>query len=447
MTEPISARETREELEACLREHDRERAVGAILAAVEGGLPIEELYADVLVPFLASVGQAWREGRVAVWEEHLSVGAVRTAIEALYPTVLRRKAQVEAVPMTVAFFCPPEETHDIGLRMLVDRFDLAGFRTVYVGALTPVAQMIECARSVGADVICLSASTHYQRATLFDVVKTVSRELPHVRIVAGGPAFARSGGGWEEYLVDSVDQLIGGLIAKAADAGGSARRRRRGLPAGGETRMLELRIARRFLWRSKSQSILIILGIAVGIAVQVFVGSLITSLQDSLIESTVGSSSHVTLGPADGEAVFTFTAADRERVRSNPLVTAVAPVQVLSVLVPVGESSAPLVVKAGDYADLDSIYKLSDRIVSGEASLQGDRILVGQAFAEKFKLGPGDAVKLVLADGSSIDGQIEGCVRPRLPSGQHADRVRGHGGRRGPRSPGGPGGRRGDTDQ
>jgi methanogenic corrinoid protein MtbC1 len=196
--------------------------VGVILAAAEGGLSLEELYADVLVPFLASVGQAWQEGRAAVWEEHLIVGAVRTAIEALYPRVLEQKARVEAVPVTVAFFCPPEETHDIGLRMLSDRFDLAGFRTVYVGALTPTVQMIECARSVDADVICLSASTHYQRATLFDVVKALSRELPHVRIVAGGPAFARSGGGWEEYLVDSVDRLIRDLRATAAGAADAA---------------------------------------------------------------------------------------------------------------------------------------------------------------------------------------------------------------------------------
>ena len=215
VTEPIGTREIKEELDACVREHDRPRAVGVILAAAEAGLPIEELYTDVLEPFLASVGQAWQEGRTAVWEEHLIVGAVRTAIEALYPRVLQRKAQAEAVPVTVAFFCPPEETHDIGLRMLADRFDLAGFQTVYVGALTPVVQMVECARSVGADVICISASTHYQRATLFSVVRALSQELPHVRLVAGGPAFARSGGGWEEYLVDSVDQLIGGLIAKA----------------------------------------------------------------------------------------------------------------------------------------------------------------------------------------------------------------------------------------
>jgi methanogenic corrinoid protein MtbC1 len=208
------ASETRDALEECLRTHDREGAVRAVLAAVESDLAIEDLYSRVLEPFLAAVGGSWQQGRTAVWEEHLIVGAVRAAIESLYPTVLERKAQVEAVPITVAFFCPPEETHDVGLRMLVDRFDLRGFRTVYVGAATPVDEMAECVRSVGASVACLSASTHFQRAALRDVVRRLAELLPEVRIVVGGPAFAHSCGGWEEFTVDSVEALLDELAAE-----------------------------------------------------------------------------------------------------------------------------------------------------------------------------------------------------------------------------------------
>ena len=91
--------------------------------------------------------------------------------------------------------------------------------------------------------------------------------------------------------------------------------------------MLELRIARRFLWRSKVQSLLIILGIAVGLAVQVFVGSLITSLQASLIDETVGSSPQVSLEPADGQVDLTFTAQDRTTLAADARITSVAPVQ------------------------------------------------------------------------------------------------------------------------
>jgi methanogenic corrinoid protein MtbC1 len=170
------------------------------------------------------VGRGWQEGQTAVWEEHLIVGAVRAAIEALYPQVLERKARMETVPMTVAFFCPPEETHDVGLRMLADRFDLRGFRTVYIGAGTPVHEMVACVRSVGAAVICLSASTHYQKAALHGVIAGLRTALPDVRIVAGGPAFAAgiaAGADWREHVVDSVDELLDELVAQAR-AGGVA---------------------------------------------------------------------------------------------------------------------------------------------------------------------------------------------------------------------------------
>ncbi len=172
--------------------------------------------------------------------------------------------------------------------------------------------------------------------------------------------------------------------------------------------MLEIKISWRFLWRSRGQSILIILGIAVGIAVQIFVGSLITSLQADLLDSTVGSSSHVTLEPAAADAAFTFTAADRTNLASDSRITAIAPVQVISALVPVGGSSAPVVVKGGSSPDIESIYRLSDKLVAGEVTLQGDRILVGKQFAEQYGLKPGDMVKLVLADAKIVEATLEG---------------------------------------
>jgi lipoprotein-releasing system permease protein len=172
--------------------------------------------------------------------------------------------------------------------------------------------------------------------------------------------------------------------------------------------MLELRIAWRFLWRSRAQSILILLGIAVGIAVQVFVGSLITSLQDSLIERTVGSAAHVTLEPPEGQAALRFSRAERERLELDSRITAVAPVQVVSALLPVGSDGAPVVVKGGDFVDLDAIYKLSAKMVAGEVTLADDRMVVGKELAEEYAVAPGATVRLVLADGSSVPATVEG---------------------------------------
>jgi methanogenic corrinoid protein MtbC1 len=202
-------------LQALLAAHEREAAVTEVLRAVEAGLEIEPLYDDVLLPVLRGLGAGWQTGQTAVWEEHLATQALRSAVEALYPRVLARKAGVVPVPVTVAFFCPPDESHDLGLRMLADRFDLHGFRTVYVGASTPVDDMVACARAVRADVVCLSASTHFHRASLRHAVAALQAALPSMRILVGGAAFVHDCTGWEHCVPADLQALFGELAAGA----------------------------------------------------------------------------------------------------------------------------------------------------------------------------------------------------------------------------------------
>lgn len=57
----------------------------------------------------------------------------------------------------------------------------------------------------------------------------------------------------------------------------------------------ESMIAWRFLKESRSQTILILLGIIIGVSVQIFLSSLISGLQQNLIEQTVGDSPHIML--------------------------------------------------------------------------------------------------------------------------------------------------------
>jgi len=202
------------ELEESLAAHDREAAVRLLLEAVAAGMPVETLYADVVGPFLDSVGVSWQEGRTSVWQEHVATQSVRTAVEALYPHVLARKASAERVPVTVAFFCPPKEAHDVGLRILADRFDLRGFRTVYVGAGTPVHQMVAAAIEVEAAVVCLTASTHFHRITLREAVTALEEAIPGLRILVGGAAFREYPAEWAPYFVGDLDALFDELAAQ-----------------------------------------------------------------------------------------------------------------------------------------------------------------------------------------------------------------------------------------
>jgi methanogenic corrinoid protein MtbC1 len=203
-------------LQALLAAHEREAAVMEVLRAVEAGLGVERLYDDVLLPLLRTLGAGWQTGQTAVWEEHMATQAIRSAVETLYPRIVALKAGVPPVPVTVAFFCPPDEAHDLGLRMLADRFDLHGLRTVYVGASTPVDDMVACAQGVSADVVCLSASTHFHRAALRHAVAALEAAVPGVRILVGGAAFVHDTDGWESSVPTDLQALLGELAAGAS---------------------------------------------------------------------------------------------------------------------------------------------------------------------------------------------------------------------------------------
>ncbi|HAY98838.1 MAG TPA: ABC transporter permease, partial [Mesotoga sp.] len=66
---------------------------------------------------------------------------------------------------------------------------------------------------------------------------------------------------------------------------------------------LAFSIAMRFLSSSKTQTLLIVMGIAIGVSVQVFIGSLIQGLQKDLVDTTIGSSSQITVSSSENNRV------------------------------------------------------------------------------------------------------------------------------------------------
>ncbi len=174
--------------------------------------------------------------------------------------------------------------------------------------------------------------------------------------------------------------------------------------------MLSLRIAWRFLRSSPGQSALIIGGIAVGIAVQIFVGSLITSLQTSLVDQTIGSAPQVTLqARTEGDPVR-YTDKMRTVITSDSRVKSrsIAPVRFATSLYTEGSDSAPVNLIGGKLSELDGIYRVSERVIDGEATLSSSDILIGKELAEKFSIAPGDSIALALQGGKRATFNVSG---------------------------------------
>ena len=196
MPDPIPhtdfAQTLRSRIESALAQRDRQTAVETALSAVhEGSISIPALYVEVLGPLLAGIGSAWSHGTERVWEEHYSSHTVRTIVESLYLDVQREAAKVDRRGQSVLLACPPREQHELGLRMLADRFELGGYDVTFLGADTPLDEITAAAKDTGASLVALSISTLYERVNLRLFVDTLRTQLPGVRIVVGGPAFSR----------------------------------------------------------------------------------------------------------------------------------------------------------------------------------------------------------------------------------------------------------------
>ncbi len=210
-----------------LNEHDRATAVRTAVEAVSSGaIDVPSLYREVLVPVLHDTGEAWRAGDTTVWEEHLASQAVRSIVELVYPAVLKAKADVPPTGRSVLLACPPEEAHDLGLRLVADRFDMAGWTTYFLGADTPFDEVVDAAGTLRVDAVVLSSSTHFHLVALRRHVDRLRAELPDVDVWVGGPAFAVERNGWRDDEIVDLDALLGDAGAPAEarleeDAGAS----------------------------------------------------------------------------------------------------------------------------------------------------------------------------------------------------------------------------------
>jgi methanogenic corrinoid protein MtbC1 len=121
---------------------------------------LEEVLAAVVVPALERIGSDWEAGRLSVAQEHLVAGAVRSRLESL---AVEPGAPVRG---TVVLACVPSERHDLGLLMLAALLRADGWRTVYLGADTPIEAAVELADQAGAAVLVLSVTMreHAERA-------------------------------------------------------------------------------------------------------------------------------------------------------------------------------------------------------------------------------------------------------------------------------------------
>lgn len=145
-------------------------------------------YLDVAVnalqPALYEVGRLWQTQRIGVAEEHL---ATSTALHALTAAFVRARARTSN-GRSAAFACVEGNLHDLGVRILADAFELAGWQAHALGASTPTRDLVAFVERTAPDLVGLSVA-------LPEHVGSASRAIAELReaLGSGAPAIVVGG--------------------------------------------------------------------------------------------------------------------------------------------------------------------------------------------------------------------------------------------------------------
>ena len=146
---------------------ERSRAVSMIVDAVEGGLSIRDAYLGVFQPVQREVGELWMENRISVAQEHFCTAVTQLTMSQLYPKLFGGPRNGRSFVAAVI----GGDLHEVGLRMVSDFFEMAGWDTYFMGANTPAE--------------AIYAAVQDRHAHLLGLSVTIAEHLPELEATIG----------------------------------------------------------------------------------------------------------------------------------------------------------------------------------------------------------------------------------------------------------------------
>ncbi len=185
---------------AALRRGERHVASRLVLEAVEGGVPVKEVYLHVFQPAQYEIGRLWQTNRITVAEEHFCTAATQLIMSQLYPYVFATAKNGRTLIATGV----AGDLHEIGVRMVADFFEMEGWSTYYLGANTPHASVIAIIAERQAEVLAISATIPYHVEAVRQLIRAVRRHpaARPVKILTGGYPFNRDPDLWRNVGAD-----------------------------------------------------------------------------------------------------------------------------------------------------------------------------------------------------------------------------------------------------
>jgi methanogenic corrinoid protein MtbC1 len=154
----------------------------------------------VVAGAMIEIGRSWERNEISIAQEHLASSLVNRVMASLYPRIL------EVVPHRgyALVSCAANEFHEIGCRVFADLLELDGWDVQYLGANTPVAELVNWVKARPVRFVALSVAMPFNLDQVSAAVRQIRELEPTTpKILLGGRAFGWAPSLWRDVGGDA----------------------------------------------------------------------------------------------------------------------------------------------------------------------------------------------------------------------------------------------------
>ena len=179
---------------------ERHKANEIVQDLVAKKTPVEEIYMEIFHESQYEIGKLWQTNQISIAEEHYCTASTQLIMGQLYPLIF-------ATPKNDYVFvgtCVGGELHELGVRMVSDFLELAGWNTYYLGANAPIPTIVETIVKEKADVIGISVTMTYHIEEARQLIERIRSDVRcvEVKILVGGYPFIVDDKLWQTIGAD-----------------------------------------------------------------------------------------------------------------------------------------------------------------------------------------------------------------------------------------------------
>ena len=168
---------------------DRSGCTTIVNELIKNDISIQDLYLNLFQRSLYHIGELWEHHLVSVTVEHLATAITERLLTLVEPNIFGGQYREHSVIIA----CVADEYHQLGARMIADLFELHGWRGYFLGANTPVQDLLTMIDQKNPDLIALSLSIYFNIPSLVKSLDLVTEAHPDLPILVGGQAFRWGG--------------------------------------------------------------------------------------------------------------------------------------------------------------------------------------------------------------------------------------------------------------